>query len=196
MCIRDSLYTLERSGDPGLQSLVQNWRRQYGARVDVDMFANATMGKPLVSLRAAHAKYSDISQILLDLQILIGSPSGAISGASDAQPLRAFAALTPHSPRVSRKARIDDRPSGLGARHLGDEHSGGIQRAGRRDFRSGPRFLASVPQAPHDAIRCWYCAGMLKTARQFFVDTVDKNAPVSPVRTAEHPFLHLSLIHI
>ena len=183
------LYTLERSGDPGLQSLVQNWRRQYGARVDVDMFAKATLGKALISLRPAHAKFSDISQILLDLQILVGSPSVGLSGVPEAQPLHSFAALTPHSPRVSRKARIDDRPGALGARHLGDEHPGGGHRADRRDFKSGPRFLGSVPQGPHDAIRCWYCAGMLKTARQFFVDTVDKHAPVSPVRTAEHPFL-------
>lgn len=30
---------------------------------------------------------------------------------------------------------------------------------------------------------------MLKTARQYFVDTADKHAPASSVPTAEHPFL-------
>ena len=47
------LYTLEQSGDPGLLSLVQNWRRQYGARVDVDMFAKEFTGKSLITIQSS-----------------------------------------------------------------------------------------------------------------------------------------------
>jgi hypothetical protein len=59
-------------------------------------------------------------------------------------------------------------------------------------FRGGvssnaPRFLGRVPYQDGDADHCWYCAGMLKTARAFFSDTAEKHASPAPARTADHP---------
>ena len=179
------LHTLEQSGDLGLLSLVQNWRRQYGARVDVDMFAKDLHGTSLITIQPAHPKFSDISQILLDLQSIVGSPSLSLHLRTDSQKVLTFAALTPTSPRISRRNRIDGR---VGSPSTVDRDS----RASRLDHRprlSSPRFLGSVPQGPQDDVRCWYCAGMIKTARQYFADTADKHAAASPARTAEHPFL-------
>jgi hypothetical protein len=179
------LHTLEQSGDLGLLSLVQNWRRQYGARVDVDMFAKDLHGTSLITIQPAHPKLSDISQILLDLQSIVGSPSLSLHLRTDSQKVLTFAALTPTSPRISRRNRIDGR---VGSSSTVDRDS----RASRLDHRprlSSPRFLGSVPQGPQDDVRCWYCAGMIKTARQYFADTADKHAAASPARTAEHPFL-------
>ena len=137
------------------------------------MLAQAISGKPLITIRPAHSKFSDISQILLDLQAIIGSPSSSLHIGSDIPKVLSFAAITPTSPRVARRGRLDGRP----------DH--------RSVVRSGiPRFMGSVPQGPQDDVRCWYCAGLLKTARQLFADTADKNAPVSSVRTAKHPFVH------
>ncbi len=68
------LNTLEQSGHPAMIALVQDWRRQYGFRVDVDMFA--CPDTYLITVRPAHAKFHDISQLLLDLQtlVLVASP--------------------------------------------------------------------------------------------------------------------------
>ena len=63
------LTTLEKSGHPAMIALVQDWRRQYGARVDVDMFA--PVGTGLITIRPAHPKFNDVSQLLLDLQTLV-----------------------------------------------------------------------------------------------------------------------------
>ena len=95
--------------------------------------------------------------------------------------------MTPSSPRISRRTRHDGRagsPSPL-------DRDSRVFRVDNRDRArfSAPRFLGSVPQGPQDDVRCWYCAGMLKTARQYFGDTADMHAPASPARTAEHPFL-------
>ena len=40
-----------------------------GSRVDVDVFA--TSGTNLITVRPAHAKFNDVSQLLLDLQTLV-----------------------------------------------------------------------------------------------------------------------------
>ena len=188
------LYTLERSNDPGLLALVQNWRRQYGARVDVDMFACAASGKPLISIQPANPKFSDISQILLDLQTIIGTPSMHL--VPSPQKVLTFAAFTPTSPRYSRRGRPgqDSRPGADSVQDVpirGGALSTKVTRYDRRSNSgsSGPRFMGLVPRGPQDDTRCWYCAGMLKTARQFYVDTADKHAPPSSVPTAEHPFL-------
>ncbi len=49
-------------------ALVQDWRRQYGSRVDIDMFASH--GTNLLIVRPAHTKFDYVSQ-LLDLQTLV-----------------------------------------------------------------------------------------------------------------------------
>ncbi len=63
------LTTLKKSGHPWMVVLVQDWRRQYGSRVDVDMFA--LFGTNLITIRPAYAKFNDVSQNLLDLQTLV-----------------------------------------------------------------------------------------------------------------------------
>ena len=45
-------------------ALVQDWWRQYGAWVDVDMFA--VLGKDLITFQPVHAKFNDVPQRLLD----------------------------------------------------------------------------------------------------------------------------------
>ena len=52
---------------------------------------------------------------------------------------------------------------------------------------NSPRFLGRVPFQDSDLDNCWYCAGMLKTARAFFSDTAEKHASPAPARTADHP---------
>ena len=153
--------------------------------MDVDMFPTATLGNALLSLMATDENFSYICKIHFALQILVGSPSGGISVVSAAQSLRLFAALTPQSPRVCRKACIDDIHD---AWHLVNEHMGGAHCADRRDLKSGPCFLGSVPQVLHDDRQYWYCVGRVQTARVFCDDTFDQQPPVSPVKT-EHPFL-------
>jgi hypothetical protein len=76
---------VEQSGDLGLLSLVQNLLRQYGALVDVDMFAKDLHGTSLITIQPAHPKYSNISQILLDLQSIVGSPSLSLHLRTDSQ---------------------------------------------------------------------------------------------------------------
>jgi hypothetical protein len=184
------LYTLERSGDPGLQSLVQNWRQLYGARVDVDMFAHAAMGKELISLRTADAKFNNISQILLDLQSLVGTPSGVMSIEPAGLQVQSFSVIAQDFLPKSVRARHIDR---LDARQHVNVHTSRSHQSDLRlssfDLESTPRFLGRVPEGPQDDHYCWYCAGLLKTALQFVVDTVDTNGAVSNVRTAAHPFL-------
>ena len=58
------LNTLETSGHPAMLALVQDWRRQYGSRVDIDMFASP--GTNLITVRPAHPKFNDVSQLLLE----------------------------------------------------------------------------------------------------------------------------------
>ena len=50
---------------------------------------------------------------------------------------------------------------------------------------NSPRFLGRVPVQDGDSDNCWYCAGMLKTARAFVFDTAEKHASPAPACTAE-----------
>ncbi len=53
---------------------------------------------------------------------------------------------------------------------------------------NSPSFLGRVPFQDGDSNHCWYCAGMLKTARAFFSDTAEKHASPAPASacTADH----------
>ena len=67
-------------------------------------------------------------------------------------------------------------------------NSGVVSTSARGGFSSNsPRFLGRVPVQDGDSDICWYCAGMLKTARAFFSDTAEKHASPAPARTADHP---------
>jgi len=171
------LHTLERSGQAALVSLVQDWRRQYGSRVDVDMFAHKDKGQSLISIRPAHPKYCDISQLLLDLQTLVLAPAPMFSSVSPK--VLTFAAFTSPS-AVSRSHRTQRQSQG--------PPKGYVAPLSLRTDRRIPRFVGRVPRLDGDDLSCWYCAGLLKTARQFFADTADKHAPDSPPRNADHPF--------
>jgi hypothetical protein len=171
------LNTLERSGHPAMIALVQDWRRQYGSRVDVDMFAGP--GTNLITVRPAHAKFNDVSQLLLDLQtlVLVASPLTVAS-----QKTLTFAAFS--SPPVSSRSRASNRVQ----RSPVSSSSGGVVAISSRGGVSSnsPRFLGRVPFQDGDSDHCWYCAGMLKTARAFFSDTAEKHASPAPARTADH----------
>jgi hypothetical protein len=166
------LSALEKSAQPALIALVQDWRRQYGARVDVDMFASP--GSSLITVRSAHPKFNDVSQLLLDLQtlVLVSVPASVVS-----PKVLAFAALPTHKSRLSRSNRRV--PSSTGTVVASPSGAAG-------SFNS-PRFLGRVPFQDGDLDHCWYCAGMLKTARTFFADTAEKHASPAPARTADHP---------
>ncbi|MFN7881698.1 MAG: hypothetical protein ACK5PF_01595, partial [bacterium] len=51
---------------------------------------------------------------------------------------------------------------------------------------NAPQFLGRVPFTEGDEAHCWYCAGMIKTARVFFSATAEKHATPAPARTADH----------
>jgi hypothetical protein len=169
------LTTLEKSGHPAMIALVQDWRRQYGSRVDVDMFA--TSGTNLITVRPAHAKFNDVSQLLLDLQTLV------LVDAHVPQKALAFAAFPSSS--VSSRSRTAHRVQ----RSPVSSSGGGVVSTSSRGAVSfnSPRFLGRVPFQEGDLDNCWYCAGMLKTARAFFPDTAEKHASPAPARTADHP---------
>ena len=169
------LTTLEKSGHPAMIALVQDWRRQYGSRVDVDMFA--TSGTNLITVRPAHAKFNDVSQLLLDLQTLV------LVDAHVPQKALAFAAFPSSS--VSSRSRTAHRVQ----RSPVPSSGGGVVSTSSRGAVSfnSPRFLGRVPFQDGDLDNCWYCAGMLKTARAFFPDTAEKHASPAPARTADHP---------
>jgi len=169
------LTTLEKSGHPAMIALVQDWRRQYGARVDVDMFA--PVGTDLITLRPAHAKFNDVSQLLLDLQtlVLVAAPAPQKTLAFAAFPTSSVS--SPVRPRTG--TRVHRTPlSGSGVVST-------LSRAGNSS--NSPRFLGRVPFQDGDLDHCWYCAGLLKTARVFFPNTAEKHASPSPARTADHP---------
>ena len=168
------LTTLEKSGHPAIIALVQDWRRQYGSRVDVDMFASS--GTNLITVRPAHAKFNDVSQLLLDLQtlVLVAAPV----------PQKALAFVAFPSSSVSSRSRTANR-----VQRTPISSGGGVVSTSSRGpvSFSSPRFLGRVPFQDGDLDNCWYCAGMLKTARAFFPDTAEKHASPAPARTAEHP---------
>jgi hypothetical protein len=168
------LSTLEKSGHPAMIALVQDWRRQYGSRVDVDMFASGTN---LITVRPAHAKFNDVSQLLLDLQTLV------LCAAPVPQKALAFAAFSSSS--VSSRSRTAHRVQ----RSPVTSSGGGVLSTPSRGAVSfnSPRYLGRVPFQDGDLENCWYCAGMLKTARAFFADTAEKHASPAPARTADHP---------
>jgi hypothetical protein len=58
------LTTLEESGPPAMIAVVQDCWYQYGAWLDADMFAAS--GKDRITIRPAHAKFTDVPQCLLD----------------------------------------------------------------------------------------------------------------------------------
>ena len=171
------LSTLETSGHPAMIALVQDWRRQYGSRVDIDMFASA--GASLITVRPAHAKFNDVSQLLLDLQtlVLVAVP---VPMSLSPQKVLAFAAF-PGTSRPRAGNRVQRAPLSSSA----DRVVPTTPRAAG-SFNS-PRFLGRVPFQDSDLDNCWYCAGMLKTARAFFSDTAEKHASPAPARTADHP---------
>ena len=171
------LSALEKSAQPALIALVQDWRRQYGARVDVDMFASP--GASLITVRSAHPKFNDVSQLLLDLQtlVLVSGPASVVSSK-----VVAFAAFPSSSvspkPRLPRSDRRSSSSSGAAVVAPSSRAAGSF---------TSPRFLGRVPGQEGDVDHCWYCAGMLKTARAFFADTAEKHASPTPARTADHP---------
>ena len=75
------LSALMESAQPALIALVRDWRRQYGAHIDVDMFAPP--GANHITIRSAHPKftYAKVSQFLLDSQtlILVSVPASVVS---------------------------------------------------------------------------------------------------------------------
>jgi hypothetical protein len=167
------LTALEKSGHPAMVALVQDWRRQYGSRVDVDMFA--PFGTDLITIRPAHAKFNDVSQLLLDLQtlVLVAVPV----------PQKTLAFTVFPSASVSSRVRTAHRVQRAplpGNAVVSTSPRGGTS-------SNSPRFLGRVPFQAGDMDTCWYCAGMLKTARAFFPDTAEKHASPAPARTADHP---------
>jgi hypothetical protein len=173
------LATLEKSGHPAMIALVQDWRRQYGARVDVDMFA--PVGTDLITIRPAHPKFNDVSQLLLDLQTLV------LLAAPVPQKTLAFAAFSSSSVSSPGQARTTKFSANRVHRAplSGSGVASTLSRAGNSS--NSPRFLGRVPFQDGDLDHCWYCAGLLKTARVFFPDTAEKHASPSPARTADHP---------
>ncbi len=73
------------------------------------MFAKALHGTSLITIQPAHPKFSGISQILLDLQSIVGSPSLSLHLRTDSLKVLTFAALTPTYPRIYRRNCIDGR---------------------------------------------------------------------------------------
>ncbi len=162
------LTTLEKSGHPAMVALVQDWRRQYGSRVDVDMFAS--MGTNLITIRPAHAKFNDDSQLLLDLQTLV------LVAVPVQQKTLAF--TPPSPPELVLPIMCSDLHCLVtlsSPRHLVGNSSNSLMFWGRVPFQAG------------DMDTCWYCVGVLKTASAFFPDTTEKHASPAPARTADHP---------
>ena len=173
------LNTLETSGHPAMLSLVQDWRRQYGSRVGIDMFASP--GTNLITVRPAHAKFNDVSQLLLDLQTLVLVAPPLSLAPQKALTFAAFPSSSVSSrPRVSNRVQRSPVMSSSGGGIVSSSFRGGVS-------SNAPRFLGRVPYQDGDADHCWYCAGMLKTARAFFSDTAEKHASPAPARTADHP---------
>ena len=172
------LSALETSGHAAMMALVQDWRRMYGSRVDVDMFASP--GTNLITVRPAHAKFNDVSQLLLDLQTLVPRLVAVpVPDSLSPQKALAFAAVTSRHRASSR----GQRQSLVSSDARVVSHPPSPRAAGA--FNS-PRFLGRVPFQDGDLENCWYCAGMIKTARAFFSDTAEKHAMPAPARTADH----------
>jgi hypothetical protein len=172
------LSALETSGHPAMMALVQDWRRMYGSRVDVDMFAPP--GTNLITVRPAHPKFNDVSQLLLDLQTLV-LKSVSVPDSLFPQTVLTLAAVG--STSRHRAVHRAQRPPLASPADRTVSFSSSPRAAGGSN---APRFLGRVPFHEGDAEHCWYCAGMLKTARAFFSDTAEKHATPAPARTADH----------
>ncbi len=141
------LTTLEKSGYPAMVALVRDWRRQYGSRVDVDMFAS--LGTDLITIRPAHAKFNDVSQLLLDLQtlVLVVVPVPQKTPAFTVFPSSSVSSRT----RTVNHVLLSPLP--------GNAVVSTSSCAGNSS--NSPRFLGRVPFQAGDMDTCWYCAGML-----------------------------------
>ena len=144
----------------------------------------ASPGTNLITVRPAHPKFNDVSQLLLDLQtlVLVAAPLSLAP-----QKALTFAAYS-SSPVSSRPRHGVSNP--VQRSPVLSSNSGVVSTSARGGFSSNsPRFLGRVPVQDGDSDNCWYCAqcaGMLKTRAVFF-DTAEKHASPAPARTADHP---------
>ena len=183
------LWTLEHTGVPAYLALVTDFRRRYGGRVDVNMMAQP--GEPLIVIRPSDPRYNNISQLLLDLRGLV-PPVPLVSLSSDTKQVLTLAAFTPsRNPRTtdSRGRRNFNQHFDNGQQLVRTDRSDGSARGvSLRSDGNKPRYLGQVPQLSGQDSICWYCDGLLRTARRFYAHTADKHAPAFVPDTADHSF--------
>jgi hypothetical protein len=186
------LWTLEHTGVPAYLALVTDFRRRYGGRVDVNMMAQP--GEELIVIRPSDPRYNNISQLLLDLRGLV-PPVPLVSLTPDSKQVLTLAAYTPgissgpYRNSDSRGRRTFNQRSDTGQQMVRADRTDGYPRGGAvRQEGNRPRYLGHVPTLSGQDYICWYCDGLLRTARRFYAHTADKNATPFVPDTADHSF--------